>query len=235
MNLNSLLQRVASRQKKREQKRRTDYHDMVRQIAEGKEPATEDVDHVLHDVQRTIDDLTKDVELMSRRLAWRKEYDKLPKLTAEMDDVKAKIATCDKELEAAETKHNEDTNPLYGQMASVKQSMRIATEAKGSLSDTCMDQDLLAALEELTTQQKDANGRRVALEYEIRALREGADSDLYELRYAEWPSRINQLREQAERKKAKADALEPKLAEIHSEIADLDKREKELRERLLVP
>jgi len=52
---------------------------------------------------------------------------------------------------------------------------------------------------------------------------------------AQWPSKIEKLEQRAEHQKEKADALEPQLAEVYGTIADMDKREKELREQMLEP
>ena len=235
MSIASLLQRVTSRQKKRERKRRTDYHEMVRQIAEGKEPATDDVDHLLHDTGKTVDELAADVEVMTRRLRWREDYEKLPAFREEFESMQAQIAECDKVLNAAEEKHDEDTNPLYGRMSDAKRGIRTAEEGRRYLSETCLDNDLLTALAEVTHRQRAANNRRCELEKEIRELREGSRSDLHETKFTQWPSKIEKLEQRAEHRKEKADALEPQLAEVHAAIADLNKREKELREQLLEP
>ncbi len=235
MNIANLLQRVTSRQKKRERKRRDDYHEMVRQIAEGKEPTTEDVDHLLHDTGKSVDELAADVELMTRRLKWRETYDKLPAFQAEFEAMQAQIAECDKALEAAEKKHDEETNPLYGRMSDAKFGMRECEEARKGLADTCMDNDVLKALEEVTARQRSLNTRRSELEREIKELKEQAASDLYERRFTQWDSKIEKLEKRAELRKTRAASLEPKLAKVHAELADLDKREKELREQKLDP
>lgn len=235
MSIANLLQRVTSRQKKRERKRRTDYHGMVRQIAEGNEPATDDVDHLLHDTGKTVDELAADVELMTRRLKWREAYDKKPAFQAEFESMQAQIAECDKVLEAAEKKHDDDTNPLYSRMSDAKFGLREAEEARRGLADTCMDNDLLKTLEEVNAELRVLNTKRYELEREIRELREQSASDLYETRFTQWPSKIEKLEERAEFRKERAAALEPDLEKVRAEIADLDKREQELREQLLEP
>ncbi|MCO6458894.1 MAG: hypothetical protein J5I93_26600 [Pirellulaceae bacterium] len=235
MNIANLLQRVTSRQKKRERKRRNDYHEMVRQIAAGKEPTTDDVDHLLHDTGKSVDELAADVEVMTRRLKWRETYDKKPALQAEFEAMQAQIAECDKVLEAAEKNHDEETNPLYGRMSDAKFRMRECEEARKGLADTCMDNDVLNALDEVNTQKRTAHTKRCELEREIRELKQQADSDLYERRFTQWESKINKLEERAEFRKQRAVALEPELEKVHAEIADLDKREKERREQMLEP
>ena len=105
-------------------------------------------------------------------------------------------------------------------------------EARGQLSQTCIDPDLLAAIREVAEQQRVVSGRRYELQTEIRALREAASADLHELRYTEWPSKRVELQERAQRQQEKATALEPQLAEARATEAELEKREKELREQL---
>ncbi len=60
-------------------------------------------------------------------------------------------------------------------------------------------------------------------------------SDLHETKFTQWPSKIEKLEKRSEYRKEESDALEPQLAEVHAAIADLDKREKELRDQLLTP
>ncbi|MEQ8784802.1 MAG: hypothetical protein RIC55_00825 [Pirellulaceae bacterium] len=117
MSITELLQRITNSQLARERNRRTTYHDMVRQVAEGHEPPSEEVDQLLRETGKTAEQFAADVELMTRRLKWRAEYDTLPKHRAEIDELNSKIAACNKVLEAAEKKHDEDTNPLLARMA----------------------------------------------------------------------------------------------------------------------
>lgn len=63
----------------------------------------------------------------------------------------------------------------------------------------------------------------------------GMQHDRAKTAEAGYPSHINRLRERAEYAKARANELEPKLTEVQATIGDLDKREKELTEQLLVP
>jgi len=96
-----------------------------------------------------------------------------------------------------------------------------------------MNNDVLKALAEVTDHQRVANTRRCELESEVRELREQSASDLYETRFTQWPSKIEKLEKRAEYRKERAAALEPELEKVHAEIADLNKREKELREQML--
>ena len=99
----------------------------------------------------------------------------------------------------------------------------------------CMDNDVLKALEEVTARQRIVNTRRSELELEIKQLKEQAQSDLYERRFTQWDSKIEKLEKRAELRSERAAALEPELAKVHAELADLDQREKELREQKLDP
>jgi uncharacterized protein YoxC len=235
MSLTELLERISSRQHKRDEQRRVDYHDLVLNVAGGKEPAEDVVDQVLRETGKTVDQFGQDVEVMAKRLKWRETLDRRGPLHREQEEIQKKIAKADAVLDEAEKKHDNAVQPLIYRMISVKQALRECDEAERSLRDTCLDGVLLAELADVVSRTKDASKRRSELLDEIRSLREWSASDAVGAEQAPFRGHAEELRERSQQRMERADSLERKLADVEQSMADLRRREETLRDRLLLP
>ncbi|MEQ8789527.1 MAG: hypothetical protein RIC55_24750 [Pirellulaceae bacterium] len=234
MSFTELLDRIAMRQKQREQRHVSDYRSLVAQIADGQEPDPDDVSHILADVGRTVDDLRASVDLLLRRRSLKQTYDLLPALTRERADIEKRISTANAALEKAEQTHETTTYPLFGRLNQIKHAVADADRARTALVDSCDDADLLDQLADVRSRFTDACNRRSALQQECSSLRDWISTDR-EAASRERPTRAQELTEQAERREARLRQFEAEIADLTRQIPEIEREESELRQRMLEP
>lgn len=149
MNVTQLIEKIAGRQKERQQQKVQSYRELVKQIAGGKEPNPESVEATLEAAGKSLDDLQKAVKLYEQRMTWKAQVAMQASLEKEQQRLHKEVAAADKALEDAESLHNEVTGPLYGDMAQIKDGMNDASTARSRLFDTCDDETLWQQLREL--------------------------------------------------------------------------------------
>ena len=177
MNLTSLFEKIARGQKQREKARIDDFRGLVRAIAEGKEPDADQVERVLGDTGKPLDDLRAAVELYQQRFAMRAQVNSLPKLEAERKEVEQQLLKADAALEAAEQQHTETTAPLHGRLEMLRQAMQEAERSRHQLVETCPDEELRERLADLQRRHDEAHDRSFKLRQVINDCRTWAKSD----------------------------------------------------------
>ncbi len=151
MNVAQLIERIAGRQKERQQQKVQSYRDLVKQIAAGgKEPDPASVEATLEAAGKSLDDLQKAVRQYEQRMTWKAQVAMVPSLEKERDRLNREIAAADKILEEAEAHHSEVTAPLHGELAHTKDGVNDASTARSRLFDTCDDESLWQQLRELS-------------------------------------------------------------------------------------
>ncbi len=144
MGIANLIEKVVGKQRERRASYAADFRGIVAKIADGKEPDVDAIDQVLHDAGKSIDDLTKAVELLQKRRKLRETLDRLPALQAERQEVDRQLNAAYEALEQAEQKHAEVTHPLRCRLEKLMDEMRDAEAAQRELDRTCSYEDLLA-------------------------------------------------------------------------------------------
>ena len=107
MSLSILLERIAGKQRQREQTRVNNFRSLVQVIAAGKEPDADHVDRVLASAGKTLADLKTAVEQYQHRVELRARLDALPKLEAEQREILKQIEKANAVLTEAEDRHSE--------------------------------------------------------------------------------------------------------------------------------
>ena len=120
------------------------------QIADGKEPHTDFVAQVLHEADKSLEDLQHAVELLPRHRELRQKLDRIPRLMAEQHDVEKRIAAADRDLEAAEKRHTDVVVLLRLELDGLKDMIWAGEQARGELWRTYSDQDLVVRLADVT-------------------------------------------------------------------------------------
>jgi hypothetical protein len=235
MNVTTLLEKIAGKQRLREQARVNDFRTLVKMIATGHEPDVEQVDSILSESGKSIDDLRCLVELYQARVALRKQFDELPRLEAERKDIIEKINKADEALDAAERKHEEVTGPLRGRLEFVGRAMEESTRARQLLWDNCADDKLRSRLIDLESQWADSNGQIAKLRQIVNHLRACAKSDNVEASRSPDSGRVRELTERASSREAKAAEREAELAEQLKRYEDLEKQIQQVRDAMLEP
>lgn len=235
MSLATLLDKIAIRHRQRQQSRLSDYQELVRAIADGKEPDDERIAELLHDTDKSIEQLKHDVELYERRRQMRAKLDKAEKKSAEKPDLERQIEEHDKILADAQAKRDEDVTPFYTRLYEIKQAVRAGDEARQALVATCEDEELIAELNDVVGRLEAITLQRAETAKERDQLRRWADRNLHEAALTEWPHMKRNYQEDAEDQQERAQLLDDNLIEIERAIVRMEERERELREQLLVP
>lgn len=241
MSIANLMERIAGKQRARNEAKSANFHDLVVQIADGKEPDADVVTETLRDTDKSFDDLQKAVELLQRRRQLQKQWNGVPGLTAQRQKIERQISQADRELEAAENQHYATVNPLYAQLDQLKEATQEGEKAKQELLDTCTDQGLLDKLADV----------------QLRLSRKREEADNERKRIANWHDWAKSERAAAEQQKMiidgdgdaqvkvhlgrakehdrKAAEQEALLVRANKIVAELERQEAAIREEMLVP
>lgn len=235
MNLANLLDRIAGKQHERQQARESDFRTLVAEIADGKDPNPDSVDHVLTDTSRSIDDLRQAVELLLHRRQPRQTWNKATKMAKDRERIRKDIAEADTLLEQAESHHEETTAPLYAHIEMMKQAIADADRARRELWETCSYPELCDELTRVTQRLEALHKQRASAEKEANDLRQWAESDRQKILRVAYQSKETELRERADRYDRKAKKLESDVAGLRLQIEQLAEEEKQLRNQMLEP
>jgi predicted nucleic acid-binding Zn-ribbon protein len=236
MSLTTLFEKIAGKQKQREKARIDDFRALVRSIGTGQEPDADQVERVLSDADKSLDDLRAAVELYQKRFAMRTLVNSMPKIEAERKELERQVTQADETLEAAERKHEETTAPLTGRLEMLRQAMQEAERSRQQLVETCPDEGLRTHLADLQRRHAETHDRSFKLRQTINDCRTWAKSDQAEAAHAtSSPRKEQELRERAERREAKAAECEKELAEVLKQLAGLEKQMQAARDAMLEP
>ena len=154
MNVTQLIEKIAGRQKERQQQKVQSYRDLVKQIAGGKEPNPESVEATLEAAGKSLDDLQKAVKLYEQRMTWKAQVAMQQSLEKEQQRLHKEVAAADKALEDAESLNNEVTGPLYGELHQIKEGLSDASRARQLLFDSCDNEELWGQLRDLSQESQ---------------------------------------------------------------------------------
>ncbi len=153
MGVAELFQKIAGRQNERRHQRFTNFRDLVASISVGEEPDAETVERTLADAGKSLDDLKHAVELYQRRMALKATVANLPKVEQQRKQIEQQIAAADRQLEAAEARHEEIATPLYATLRELDAARNDASAAERELFLTC---DVGTLRDELDDQHRQA-------------------------------------------------------------------------------
>jgi hypothetical protein len=235
MNLTSLFDKIAGRQRQREQARIDDFRGLVRAIAEGQEPDTDRVDAVLHDAGKTLDDLRSAVELRQKRMAMKAQLDTVPQREAEKAEIEKKIAKATEILNAAEAKYAETTNPLRWRLEAIKSDIQQTWSVPQSLVESCPYPELVERARRIEKARVEAHDEatrlRRQIEEHLMAIREyksQAENSSYRPHQQEYLDR-------AKHRENRLAETQSKLTETLKRIEELEKQGAAIRDEMLVP
>ncbi len=233
MRLSQLLEKCTRREKTRKENREADYQKLVVQVADGKEPDIDWADEVLDHTDKTGKDLQEAAERLQHRRQLQQQVRDQPNLEKEAKRIEGEIAKADRLFEQANKRHDDTVDPLVAQFRQTRNRIREAEAARQELWATCEDQELLKQLE--------------FVEFHSGKLRPQADSlhnDIFKYRGEEAVERdtacrcrdllkTKQYEKQAAGYAEKAKPLETELANVRSQLAKLERQEKDIRDQML--
>lgn len=247
MSLTNLFAKIAGRHQERQLARKADFKALVKAVAEEQEPDPEDVERILAESNKTLEDLQRAVELYLKRRALKATVDQKPKLEKDREQINKQISQAGEALTAAEKKYKEVTDPLLGQRDYIRDQLLEIDRAKTELERTCDDQDLLNELAKTERQLNVLHTRRNETEFALTE-RKRRMADLKEAAYRlEHPQEVTNrdesairqqvadLRERAAHHEKEIAVLEKTLNAVADEFTATDTAMRSQRERLLSP
>jgi hypothetical protein len=232
MSVMELFDRIAGKQRERRQQRVEGYREVVAAIAAGQEPDADTVERALAGAGKSVEDLKQAVETYQRRTALKATIAMEPKLEEERREVQQQIAAADRDLEAAERRHEETTAPLHARLREIAAAASDASNARNELFALCDDPDLRRQLDEVSAEakrlrerQQDLLSQAAYLDERALSEREHADRELSE-------GDRDHRRAQAAGWQDQAEALRRNLKAVEQAQADLARRREQIEQRM---
>lgn len=232
MSVVSFFEKFTGSQRKRVQAIVANYRDLVARIAAGKEPPLEEVEVMLNVVAKSVNDLRQDVERYQHRSVLKERVASLPRLEAKAKEIKEKLATADRALEAAEKQHDDLTAPLYSTLQELKEAMSAASSAAAELFHTCDDPELVNEMKSITAelhqtyqQSQQARDRATYMEGKARTEDERAREELTQ-------SAIDGRKDVAERYRQEVELARREEKRLDKQRVDLEKRRDQIEQKM---
>lgn len=232
MSVTAFFERFIGLQQQRTQTAIVGYGELVAGIATGEEPNPTEVERLLAETGKSVDDFRKDVENYQHRMELKARVAAVPKLQAELRILDEKIAAADKSLKAAEDLHDETTGPLYFRRQQVSTAINDADRARHELAATCDDPSLLREKAELEAAITSAGERLNDLYERQRYMDNQAHTERENAKSEHWPVEGERRLEMAQKYQANSDAARRSIKDAEREKANLEKRREELAERM---
>lgn len=232
MNVTSFIEKIVGLQQQRAQSKVAGYRELIATIATGQEPNPAEVERMLADAGKSLDDLQRDVELCQRRLGFKAAVAAMPKLEAERKTLDEQIAAAERVLEAAEKQHRDKTAPLYFRRRQIDEALSAGSTAVGELVRTCDDADLYREMEELNTEDNQLSSQRRKLDNRMSDLREKAADEREQAERQLILSDAKHHRELADRFDKEADVLRRELEKLDQARTDFAQRREQIEARM---
>lgn len=232
MSTQTIFDKLVGRKRQREQAVLSSYRQLVEAIANETEPDPDEVDRLLAESGKTLDDLQADCAKLTRRMRLRASFDRRPALEAERVKVNEQIAAADRVLEEAEAKHDEVTQPLYDQRREIDEALQGASKAESHLVQECENEALKSEFEEVGAELMQLNrDRRELLDQAshletLAAVEHGRAERQLDIDFArQYRDKAEALQKDAKDRRRQA----KKLAKSHD---DLEQRRQELENQM---
>lgn len=238
-------QSLSGRLEQRRQELEESFWSLARELADGRQPAdTERVAATLQALGKSPADLQSAAGIIrERKRLWQVYLDGRAgeKKSAE---VQAAISKADKELEAAEKRHEEVTNPLQAELERIRQAQTSAGEAQRQLVRSCPYPALRVEADELTRRLEKLHQQASALRTQFRDASAAAESDTQQAQHERQNRALTTggvtdpaavWRERAARQRKRAEEAQTALPDVEKEIATEEKQQRALHAQMLEP
>lgn len=232
MSVTSFFEKFVGLQQQRTQTAIASYRELVAGLATGEEPNPADVERLLADAGKSLDDLRQAVEHYQHRMALKAAVTAMPKLEDERRALDEQIAAADKILEAAESQHDETTRPLYFRRREVDQALSEGSTALGELVYSCQDPDLRRELEEFEVELRRLDEQHRDLENRAHQMERNARNAFHEAEHQLVLSDTQRGHERAKRLEQEAKSLRRDAKKAERAKADCEKRRKGIEQRM---
>jgi hypothetical protein len=233
MSLSTLIDSVLGKQRARSESQQADFRGMVVQIANGKEPDADRVAQVLRDTGKSVEDLRQAVETLHRRREARAKLDSLPKLTKDRQEAERQMADADRDLELAEKRHYDITEPLKMRIAELKDGMWAAEQARNELCGNSADADLRARMADVQSRLNAARTQAGDMRRSVAEFRTWASIDRDKAQRSGFENEAKAAAERAEQRDARATDIEKEVPAVEKSIVTLEREEAAIRKQML--
>ncbi len=158
--LEALKERFTEREQERAQSAQTTYRQLVERLADGEEPALDEVEDALQSGERTIGQLTADVELLQQRRKWSQTLADRDDANAELQRLRSSRQAEVDHFAQLQKEHHERLQELGNEEAPVQVRLKHAHAAENELIRTCNETDLLTREAELHELRSKKSPRR---------------------------------------------------------------------------
>ena len=224
MSVPKFFEKMIGLQTQKQQQKVLSYRSIVVDIASGGEPSPADVERILAENDMSIEDLKRDVEWQERRTMLKALVATIPKLVQEYDQVQHQIADANTELEEAERRHSDITNPLSFRLQDIRSAQNEAMKANQELFDGCGDPELWKQLDQTNDQANENVAKNRELVSEISVVERKSQN-------AALRSEDEMSRADIDRCRSQAVAFNKRAEELRSEIKALEPSNKEIQSR----
>jgi len=232
MCVTAFFEKLVGLQQQKTQTATASYRELVAGIATGEEPNPAEVERLLSETGKSVDDLRKDVETYQQRMELKAAVAAAPDLQTERQTLDEQIAAADRALKAAEDLHDETTQPLYFRRQQVIAAINEAERARHKLVATCDDPDLLGEKEELEAEILKVHQRRLEQRERENFMDTNASRERQNAQCESWPVEADRRLEVAQQYQANGDATRRTIKDLDKELRKLEKRREEVEERM---
>ena len=176
--MSGLLEKLAARLVGRREKVASNYDSLIRTVADDKPPSLEDVEAILSQAGRTVQDMATDLNRLCARRQARAVLDQARAAPAELRRVAAALeaaaANYRAAVEQAEVEHAAAVAPLLERHRALERLVEDGKRAELSLRDSAREPAELAGLREQLAQAKQHRDRRLQQAGKAQAARDAA-------------------------------------------------------------
>jgi len=232
MSISSYFEKITGLELQRRNRRNGSYTDIVVAIAKDQQPSPVEVESILDEVGKSVEELRTDVDKYRRRLQLKALVASLPDVERELADIDRQIKEEDQLLERAESRHDEVTAPLFVRKSALRETRMEASEAGRQLFATCEDPGLLEQQEQLAGQMDELIKKNRELRTQASYLATKADNTRHlasrELKAEDRDQRL----EQAANFEKQSKSLEQRIKANEKAQEELVKRREAIEEQM---
>ena len=240
MSIATLIERIAGRQRERQEAKLASFRDVVVQIADGKEPDPDFVTEASA-TPTSLSTICKRPSIYCSNAANCASSGMASRTLRRGRGLERRVADAHRELEAAEQKHYDTVQPLYCELQRLKETEQEGEKAKRELLAICTDQSLLDKLADVQLRLSKKREERDDQRARIANLREWAKSERAAAEQqkmivdGDGDAQVKVHLARAKEHVRRAAEWESLLVKANKVVAELERDEAAIREQMLMP
>jgi|694.fasta_scaffold68453_1 chromosome segregation ATPase len=225
MSISSYFEKITGLELQRRNRRLNTYTDIVVAIAKEQPPSPVEVESILDEVGKTVEELRTDVDKHRRRLELKSLLATVPVIDRELAEIDRQLSEEGKRLEQAESRHDEVTTPLCARKKELREKRLEASSASQKLFNTCEDPGLQEQLRQVGGELEELLNKNRELVSQISYLNTTADMERHR-------ASNEATAESRDCRLERAEQLEKQAKSLEQQIKSNEKAQEELAKRL---